>query len=370
MKHYCFITGLYDRYDVLMFERQGKSLVEAGFKVTYIVCDEKPDEIIDGINIISTQFVPKNRLDRFLNTKRILREYAIRVEADCYQISDPELIDMASYFHKHGKKVIFNMREFYPTMIKRKTYLPKLMRGFIGNWYEHKLRCELPYYDAVFTVTDWILDIIKNNYKIANSYLLTNFPRVTQNYALSFEEYCKRGDVLFYEGTIYAQSRQENVLLAMEGIPHLKYLLAGKMESSIECIKQMPAWDRVEFIDGFRTKELPSLFAKASICNVFRDFLGEDGSLGVIKVFESMEAALPVLFADVPLYRKINEKYHCGICVNPNSVESIKEAILYLIEHKREAYEMGQRGRQAVKTEFSWEQQAENYIKVISEIIK
>ena len=34
MIHYCYITGLYSRYDVLMYERQGKSLVEAGYKET------------------------------------------------------------------------------------------------------------------------------------------------------------------------------------------------------------------------------------------------------------------------------------------------------------------------------------------------
>ena len=83
-----------------------------------------------------------------------------------------------------------------------------------------------------------------------------------------------------------------------------------------------------------------------------------------------MEAALPVLFADVPLYRKINEKYHCGICVDPNNVQSIKEAIQYLIEHKFEAYEMGQRGREAVIKEFCWEQQAKNYISIIEKTNK
>lgn len=101
---------------------------------------------------------------------------------------------------------------------------------------------------------------------------------------------------------------------------------------------------------------------------MFRDFEGRDGSLGVMKIFESMEAALPVLFADVPLYRKINGKYHCGICVDPNNVQSIKEAVEYLVEHKQEAYEMGQRGREAVIKEFCWEQQAKKYIDVIENI--
>ena len=45
MKHFCFVTGLYKRTDPLIFARQGKSLVDAGFKVTYIVCDLEKDEI-------------------------------------------------------------------------------------------------------------------------------------------------------------------------------------------------------------------------------------------------------------------------------------------------------------------------------------
>lgn len=77
----------------------------------------------------------------------------------------------------------------------------------------------------------------------------------------------------------------------------------------------------------FLIEDLPSIFGRSTISNVFRDFEGRDGSLGVMKIFESMEAALPVLFADVPLYRKINGKYHCGICVDPNNVQSIKEAV-------------------------------------------
>ena len=368
MIHYCFLTGLYSRYDVLMFERQGKSLVEAGFKVTYIVCDNLPDEVCEGINIISTHFVPKNRLDRFLHTKKILLDYALKTDADVYQISDPEIIDIVSDLKKHGKKTVFNMREFYPSMIKRKTYIPAMFRGLVGKWYEGKLKKQLQKYDAVFTVTDYILKIVRDKYNVRQSYLLANFPRVRKHYSLSYQEYVDRGDVLFYEGTIYGHSRQENVLTALESLPTVKYLLAGKMEADVEKIKTYPTWNRVEFIDGFKLSQLPELFSRATICNVFRDFFGGEGSLGVIKVFESMEAALPVLFADVPVYRRINEKYHCGICVDPNDVNSIKNAIEYLVSNKQEAYEMGQRGRQAVINEYCWEQQAKKYVEVINSL--
>lgn len=65
--------------------------MKAGYKVTYIVCDDQPDEITsDGIEIKSTRFKPKGRIDRFLNTKKVVLQLALEQDADVYQISDPE----------------------------------------------------------------------------------------------------------------------------------------------------------------------------------------------------------------------------------------------------------------------------------------
>jgi len=370
MPHYCFLTGLYNRYDPLMFERQGKALVDAGYKVTYIVCDDNPDEIRDNISIISTRFTPKSRKDRFLHSKKAILRLAKQVDADIYQISDPELIGVVGRLKRWGKYVVFNLREYYPDMLLCKSYIPKSLRKSTSKYYSRLMSSKLKKYDAVFTVTDWILDILKNDLGIKKAYLLTNFPSVNSDFSVSKEEYMSRPDTVCYEGSVYAVSRQENVFKALETLPNVRYLIAGKIEEGYVRIKNLPYWNKVEFIDGFKLSDLPAIFAKATIANVFRDFRNRPGSLGVIKVFESMEAALPVLFADVEPYRSINAKYHCGLCVNPNDVESIRSAIEYLVNHKEEAYEMGQNGRRAVIEEYNWEKQAASYLNVINQIIE
>ena len=370
MPHFCFITGLYSRYDVLMFERQGKSLVKAGFKVTYVVCDDKPNEFLDGINIVSTGFRPQNRKDRFFRTRKVLLEKSLSVDADVYQISDPELIGLVSAFKCRRKSVIFNLREYYPDMLLGKDYIPAVFRKVMSVGYSQLMKRKLKQYDAVFVVTDWILNLLRDKYKLDNAYLLANFPVVDNTYVLSKEAYMQRPDTLCYEGTIYASSRQENVFKALTNLPNVHYVIAGKIGEGYEWIKKEAYWERVEFIDGFKSSELEKVFAKATISNVFRDFGKRDGSLGVLKVFESMAAALPVLFADVPIYQRINQKYHCGICVDPNDDKTIYEAIKYLVENKEQAYEMGQNGRKAVISEYNWEKQAELYVEVIIRIVQ
>lgn len=369
-KHYCFLTGLYGRYDGLMFERQGKSLVSAGYKVSIVVCDSKPCEEKDGITILSTGIEFRSRRERFINSKKILLKYAKEINADIYQLSDPELLSLVDPLKKLKKNVLFNLREYYPDMLLNKGYISSYLRSPISYLYKKYMQHYLTRYDAVFTVTDWILDILKEKFHVSKVYLLTNYPRYNPAHDFSFDDYLKRDNILCYEGTVYLSSRQENVFKALETIPELKYIIIGKIHPHYSYIKNNPYWEKVSFQDGFNLEELDFLFQRSTISNVFRDFGNRDGSLGVMKVFESMEAGLPVLFSDVPLYRKINAKYQCGICVDPNNVGSIRDALLYLLENKKEAYEMGQRGRKAVKEEFNWDVQAKFFITTLKRIIE
>lgn len=72
MMHICYLTGLYSRKDPLIFDRQGKALAMAGYKVTIVVCDLEPNETIDGIELISCNY---NAM------------LAYREDAECQEIS-------------------------------------------------------------------------------------------------------------------------------------------------------------------------------------------------------------------------------------------------------------------------------------------
>ena len=370
MAHICYITGLYDRRDSLMYYRQGLGMVQAGHKVSYVVCDDQPDEVSEGINIYSTRFVPKGRLERFVKTKKKVLQLADRLDADIYQISDPEHISVVEHFRRKGKVVIFNMREYYPDMLLKKSYIPRLFRKSASWGYLKMMAYYLKRYGAVFTVTPEFVSLLEKQSHLKNVYLLTNYPIPDSNYTLPKEEYMSRKNTIIYEGTIYGSSRQNIFLDALQRIPNIDYLLVGKIDEGNNGIMLHQAWDRVTFVDGFTMEELKEYFAKSTISNTLRDFGNRDGSLGVIKIFESMEAALPVIFSDVPLYRSIVEKYHCGICADPNDVDSVEKAIRYLVEHKEEAYEMGQNGRRAVLEEYNWWEQFKTYHGIITRLLE
>lgn len=371
MKHICYLTGLYSRRDSLIFYRQGKSLAEAGYKVTIVVCDLEPDEIVDGIEVVSCNYKPRSRMERMLNTKRFLHEKALKINADIYQISEPELLPLGIKLKRKGYKVVFNLREFYPGIIRDKAYLPRIARNGIAWLLEKYMIFSLKKYNAVFSVTDDIADYL-NKWGLRNNYIVTNFPVPLPEFKQSKEEYLSREDVIGYIGTVYWISCQEEMLKAVNQLPNIKYRIAGVIEEGYGTIlTSLKDWECVEFIGRFRKDEMKSIFSTLTISNTLRDFsrMGTpNGSLGILKIFESMEAGLPVLFSDVKLYREIVAKYNCGICVDPHNVTQIKEAIQYLVENKDIAYQMGQNGRRAVLEEYNWESQAKKYIEILINI--
>ena len=372
MKHICFVNSAFDREDALIVYRQGKSLVEAGYKVSYTLRDGKPNETKNGIEMICLDQKPVSTKVRVKTNNKVFRPFLKDFEADIYQISEPELLGIGLWLKRQGKKVVFNLREWYPDYYMRKTrnkFLKKLIHWACERYFHHVAKK----YDAVFNCMPEMRDYIEKVMPCRHFADTPNFPVINKDFSLSYEEYAARENVVSYFGSIYNISCQEEFLEALAEYPDAKYLLAGVFydQDYKERAMAMPAWKQTTFINGFTREQLPGIINSSIMGHVVKDFDQTEtpqGSYSIIKIFETMEAAVPVILAKVPLYEQMVEKYHCGICVRPHSVEDWKAAIGYLLTHKKEAYEMGQNGRRAVLEEFSWDSQEKNYVGVMNAI--
>jgi len=59
-----------------------------------------------------------------------------------------------------------------------------------------------------------------------------------------------------------------------------------------------------------------------------------------------------------------------GLLVKPKDVESLVEALDFLLSHPEEAQAMGERARTLVLENYTWEKNAEKTIKVYEEVLK
>lgn len=131
----CHITSAHERYDSRIFQRECKYLSKMGYDVFLVVNDDHKNEELNGVKIVSTGKKYTSRKERaFKGVKSVYLE-AIKLNADIYQLHDPELLRIAIALKKHGKKVVFDCHENYREQIKEKTYLPKILRKCIAFLY-------------------------------------------------------------------------------------------------------------------------------------------------------------------------------------------------------------------------------------------
>jgi glycosyltransferase involved in cell wall biosynthesis/SAM-dependent methyltransferase len=86
------------------------------------------------------------------------------------------------------------------------------------------------------------------------------------------------------------------------------------------------------------------------------------------KFFEYMLAGLPVAVSHFPDVTAHVEREKCGVIFDPESPQSIAEAIRWLYEHPQEAQAMGSRGREGVLREYNWEAASEGLLQAYQKL--
>jgi len=89
-----------------------------------------------------------------------------------------------------------------------------------------------------------------------------------------------------------------------------------------------------------------------------------------VSVIEAMACSRPVIATRVGGIPEIVKDKETGMLVEPENVESLTKAILYLINNEQECAKMGSSGRKIVESGFSWEKSAERLTAVYADILK
>lgn len=379
-KKYCFFSSMPRKEREVIMYRQSRSLMADGFEVFDVVSDTQPEEINQGVRIIPSEYRARNFWQRIFVAPRKLYKKLLEVDADVYHTVHVDQLLICLKLKRKGKKVFFEMQEDHPYSLLWKSNAPKwLLKPVVwlmAKWMGFVLRRV----DAV-TALSYETEAYLKSWGIAPEkvHLWGNFPEINEDYSLTLEDYLRREDRVLYFGLIYSYSKQEIFLKALAEVPEVKYLVAGRfMSNELDTYKpkitNMPEWKEVEFIEGFKHEELTGFIKRSTVSNVVRDFsvypMEKSGSFGIIKIFESMEAALPIICSDMPIYRDIMKEYKCGILVDPLDKDQIKNAIEYLVTHKEEAWRMGQEGRRAVVEKYSWDALSVKYLKIINELLE
>ena len=364
----CILTSVHPVFDTRIFHKQAKTLVWAGYNVV-LVAQHNKNDIVDGIKIIAL-LKSKNRFYRILFLARKAYKIALKEKADIYHFHDPELLPwMVLLKKKTGAKIIYDVHEDIPKQILSKHWIPKFLRKFIAfvfNFFEKRVARK---FDYIILAGDDIK--IKANKKI----VIRNYPFKN---LIDFDNINKNYSKFIYIGTIGDGRCIEEIITSLHYVKkNIKLFIIGdcnnkKYIEKLEKATKKQKKHQIIFLDHMPYK---NALNELQLCIAgFILLKPNSNNISAVsrnnKLYEYMSCATVVIASNFPLWKQMIEGNKCGICVNPLESKEIAKAIEYLIEHPREAKQMGENGRKAVLEKYNWENESKKLLKIYEKFSK
>lgn len=368
MKKICHLTSVHPSFDIRILHKECKTLSQAGYQVVLIAPHDQEEEV-DGVRIWALPKA-KSRFERMTKIQWKLYKEALKQDADTFHFHDLELLPVGLLLKLRGKKVIYDVHEDYSQALLSREWIPSWLRRMVaqmvacGEWLGAR------FLDGVVAATP----NISRRFPASKTTTVQNFPflsQLTQNPSIAYHQ---REKIVAYVGVLSALRGAKEMLQAMALLPrHLnsRLRIAGIFSPAglEDEARRLPGWGQVDFLGWQKHENAMAMLKEARMGIVLFHPIPNHTKAQPNKLFEYMSVGIPVIASDFPLWREIIEKIGCGILVNPVDPEAIAKAIQWLIEHPKEAEEMGEKGQKAIREHYNWDVEAHKLIKFYERIM-
>lgn len=362
------MTSAHPPFDTRIFHKEAISLAETGYEV-HLVTPSHEDCTMAGVRIHGV--TPRTgRRSRMIRTAKDAYRVALSLHADIYHFHDPELIPFGILLKLQGRRVIYDVHEDLPQDILVKDWLAPWMRRPVAITAGMIEKIAARLFDHIVAATP----SIAKRFPAQKTSIVQNFPDelFCSNQYLSYSD---RSASIVYVGSISEARGAREMVSAVGMLPsHIRASLcmAGEWDHAKLATELafLPGWNRVEYLGTLQRAGVRKLLGQSrvgiAVLHPTSAFLESQPT----KLYEYMSAGIPVVVSNFPYWRKIVEGCRCGLTVDPMNPSAIANALQWLLEHPREAQDMGQRGRQAVLQHYNWEQQAQVLRTLYDRILK
>ncbi len=365
------LTSVHVRYDTRIFVKECQSLARAGYKVWLVVADGLGDEVKAGVNIIDVG-KPKNRFDRRRNSTKKVLEAGLKLDPDILHLHDPELIPVGVKAKKLGRTVVFDSHENVSKQIMAKPYIPKAFRGLVSSAYKAYESKAITKLDYVVAATPSIADHFQ---KLGvSSQSVSNFPILDELVDDDFDWSEKEKTVCYIGGVTKVRGISE-LVLSKPLLPNdLSMKIGGPIagpgyeEELNELIISNNIQD-VNLLGRLNRDEVKELFRKSMVGAVTLLKTPNHYDAQPVKLYEYMSAGLAVVASDFPLWREVVEGNECGLCVDPSDENQIADAINKLVSDPEYARKLGENGKKAVASKYSWNNEEATLMSIYSDLL-
>ena len=345
------MTTLHPPEDARIFLKECRTLLRAGHEVVLAAPLPEPMRV-DGVELVSIgSRAARPGLLELWRRLRAARRVARTVKPDVVHLHDPELIPLGLYLHLRGARVVYDAHENVALDVATLDNGNHAKRALALAWRSVEWLGGRRF-DAVVAATPDIEQLFPRE----KTTLVRNFP-VSDEIADAGPSQRERDRAVIYVGRM-SDDRGLGVMLQAAAATGVELRLAGLgPDQLLADLAQRPS----VVYRGWLTRpeiaaELRSARAGLVVLQPRAAYLE---SLPV-KLFEYMAAGVPVIASDFPRWRALVDG--CAVFVDPSDPQAVADAITWVLEHPDEADELGARGREAVRTTYNWEHEAEQLL--------
>lgn len=354
-KRVVHLTIVHHPFDPRIFHKQLQSLGNVGFDV-HLIAPHTRTECRDGVTIHSLP-EPANRAERLALQPKAFRR-ARFLDADLYQIHDPELLPLAGLLKKStGAVVVYDMHEDYRTK-----------GAVLGRGLRALERWSFRWVDHVFLAEKSYRPIVKGR-EVPHTYIPNYVKPVgtsTKTPVGATREDSVSPTHLLYTGTVAEKRglgtmidlatkiRRANrpEMLTIVGIcRHADQRAAAEAQVRHEDLQGVI--DRVGWDTYVPPSTMSPYYRRADVglalCEPHPNLV--DSLL--TKFYEYLQYGLPIICSDFPLWRDFIEENECGAVVPPGNARAVLE-VLTQWQNQPEMYREHVRKARTAADRYRW----------------
>ncbi len=368
--------------DPRIFERECRSLADAGYDVTYLA-PGAGSAFTEGVHLANLPRRP--RTTRWLSCWPIMTELH-RLQPDVVHVHDPELLALFPALRPLVPCLVYDMHEYVSQAVENKYYIPEKLRPPAA-------RATVGGQRALVAVADGVAAVVDEQFEQLGArpglrVTLPNYPRFARfrDAQPRPERYAAAGaavsaDVppggrlrLIYIGSL---TRNRGVDLMLEvlrqaGDPARSRGGTCSTPAVAAAVKAAAAGEpagRLHLLGRVPPAEVPGWLAGADVVWVpARRTSQYTRPTVATKLFEGMAVGLAVLVSDLPGRAEVVRGENCGLVVEP-TIEGHLDGVRRLAADRAAARAMGERARAAVQARYCWEAIEDRLVDFYAELL-
>jgi glycosyltransferase involved in cell wall biosynthesis len=375
MTHVVHLTSVHYPFDTRIFHKQLQSLAAAGYQTTLIAHHDEPTTDRDGVRIVSLGDVD-TRVQRWSNLPKLFR-IARRQRADVYHIHDPELLPIGVLLSATtDAKIVYDVHEDYVDAIAVREWIPQPVKPFLQTAFPAVQSALTRALDLIVTADDSTRDRLaaRTSTPVVS---VRNLPTVG-DIEIGEGPDREHDHVLTYVGGL---DRERGLLTMLDLTARLRergldvglWLLGPFQDDEIEhearqLMREAGLTEHVRLFGYVDYADVFSHLASADIGLLLADEARFERNVPT-KFFEYLSAGLPVVMTDIPSLEPYAEPSY-AVTVSEDDLESMVEETALLLENTNAREAMGEAGREAVVSTYSWEVERERLLEAYEGILE